>query len=347
MTSAVRIGGRPIGDRTLVIAEIGSNHCGDPDLARRTLLAAAESGADVVKFQMYDPDKLIDPATPVLSYIAQTHRSQRERFRSLGLSQDTFRELADLARKAGALFMVTPFDEQAVDFLDPLVPAFKIASGDLTNARLVDRVVATGKPVIVSTGFATVDEIDWLALRVPAGRLCLMHCVGAYPTPPEHVQLEAIRFLADRYGVPVGFSDHTAGPTAALAAVAKGARLIEKHVILSKELPAADVALSSTPEELAGMIGAIRTIERMTGEYGKSVQPSEQYFRGQLRRSVYAARDLRAGDVLGNQDVLPLRPFVSGALPVQEIARLKGRRLLKPVAKDQPLFPEMVSEEGA
>lgn len=336
----MKIGNFELGLRTLVIAEVGSNHCGDSDLARRSLLAAAEAGADVVKFQMYDPEKLVDPATPVLKYIAQTHRTQRERFRSFSLPRATFLELAELARRTGVLFMVTPFDEEAVDFLTPLVPAFKVASGDLTNARLIDCVVRTDKPMLVSTGFATVEEIDWLLSQVPKNRLCLLHCVGAYPTPPEQVNLEAIRFLTDRYGVPIGFSDHTVGIAASVAAVAKGACVIEKHFMLSKDLPAADVALSVTPAELSEMVGAIRLIERMTGSYGKQVQPAEEYFRGMMRRSVYAARDLEPGRVLGEDDVLPLRPFVPDGIDAREIGGVVRRRVLKPVAKERQLLPE-------
>lgn len=141
---------------------------------------------------------------------------------------------------------------------------------------------------------------------------------------------------------PVGFSDHTAGITAALAAVAKGAQIIEKHFLLSRDLPAADVALSATPEEFRDLVSGIRQIEYMTGLRGKSVQPSEQYFRRQMRRSVYAARDLSVGATLSEHDVLPLRPLVPGAIDARDIAGLTGRRLLKPVEKDRPLFPEML-----
>lgn len=340
----MRIGDVDLGARILLIAEVGSNHCGDPDLARRSLIAAAESGADVVKFQMYDPDKLVEPATPVLSYIAQTHRSQRERFRSLCLPRNVFHELAELAREKGVMFLVTPFDEEAADFLDPLMPAFKIASGDLTNARLLKRVIGKNKPVIVSTGFATIDETDWLVGQIPTRQLCLMHCVGAYPTPPEHVHLESIRFLADRYGVPVGFSDHTTGIVAPLAAAAKGARMIEKHFLLSRDLPVADTALSVTPDEFRTMAAGVRQIERMNGIYGKSVQPSEEYFRIQLRRSVYAARDLQTGEILNEKDILPLRPFVPDGIGAEEIESLAGRPLRVAVGKDQPLFPSSLGD---
>lgn len=342
----MKIGGLEVGTRTLVIAEVGSNHCGDPDLARRSLIAAAESGADAVKFQMYDPEKLVDPTTPVLNYIAPTHRTQRERFRSLCLPKGIFLELAELACQKGVMVLVTPFDEETVDFLDPLVPAFKIASGDLTNARLIHRIVSKKKPVIVSTGFATVEEIDWLVRQVPAHQLALLHCVGAYPSPPEHVNLEAIRFLSDRYGVPVGFSDHTAGIMASLAAIAKGARLIEKHFLLSRDLPVADTALSVVPDEFGTLVAGIRQIERMNGAYGKSVQPSEQYFRMQLRRSVYATRDLRAGEVLSGKDVVPLRPFVQDGIGAIEIDGLEGQTLLREVNKDQPIFPGMLGRRA-
>lgn len=340
----MKIGDYDIGTRTLIIAEIGSNHCGDAELAHRSLLAAARSGVDIVKFQMYRPETLVDPVAPVLKYIAQTHKTQRERFQSLCLPPAVLRELAEMARRVRVLFMATPFDEEAVAFLDPLVPAFKIASGDLTNARLIDQVVRTGKPLLVSTGFATVEEIDWVVGRVPRAQLCLMHCVGAYPTPPDDVHLEAIRFLTDRYGVPVGFSDHTAGIVAVAAAVAKGARVIEKHVMLSRDLPTADVALSVTPEELADLVRTVRQVERMAGQYGKAVQPSEEYFRSQMRRSVYAARDLSDGQILTDTDLVPLRPRVSGGIDARVIENLVGQRLLKRVERGRPLYPELVED---
>jgi sialic acid synthase SpsE len=338
----MQIGGVDIDKRTLVIAEVGSNHCGDMDLARRSVLAAAECGADVVKFQMYDPDQLVDPTMPVLSYIAQTHRTQRERFRSLSLPRETFPELADLATRAKILFMVTPFYEGAVDFLNPLMPAFKIASGDLTHLRLLRAVSATGKPVLLSTGMATTDEIDQAVREVPRERLVLLHCVGAYPTPDEEVNLAVISYLRDRYGVPVGWSDHTRGTAAAVAAVAVGAQVIEKHFILSKDLPAADVELSSDPSEFRNMVDTIRRIERMHGSPEKRPTPSEAYFREKLRRAVYAARDLVAGEVLRMDDVILLRPFVPGGISAQNIEGLEGRRLITSVRKHEVLLREFL-----
>ena len=212
-----------IGSRTMVIAEVGSNHIGNPELAVKTAVAAAESGADAVKFQMYTAEKLIDGKTPVLKYIAQTHATQRERFKSLQLPKEAFVAFARTVKELGLIFLTTPFDEDAVDFLDPLVPAFKIASGDLTNLRLIQRVVSKDKPVLLATGFSPLEEIDWAVSQIPRDRLILLHCVGAYPTPDEEVNLESIRFLRDRYGVPVGISDHSRGILAPVAAAALGA----------------------------------------------------------------------------------------------------------------------------
>jgi len=321
----MRIGNCEIGSRTLIIAEVGSNHCGDPELARRSLIAAAESGADAVKFQMYDPNKLVGPTCPVLSYITQTQRTQRERFKSLCLPKTMFPELAKLARQKGVMFLVTAFDEDAVSFLDPLVPAFKVASGDLTHVRLLRAVAAQNKPLLVSTGMATMEEIDRAVKELPLGRLVLMHCVGAYPTPPEEVNLHVIGLLRERYGTPVGWSDHTKDGSAAVAAVAMGAAVVEKHFILSKELPAADTALSADPKEFKKMVEAIRTVEQMKGRPQRHPTKSEEYFREMLRRSVHASCDIRAGCAITSEMLIALRPCPNGAIPATEIENIIGR----------------------
>lgn len=333
----MKIGGFELGAHTLVIAEVGSNHCGDVDLARQTLLAAAESGADVVKFQMYDPEKLVEPTAPVLSYITQSHRSQRERFRSLSLPRGVFVELADLARQAGVGFLVTPFDEDAVDFLDSLVPAFKVASGDLTNLRLLKAVASRGKPVLLSTGMATLEEIDRATAEVPKDRLVLLHCIGAYPTPDEEVNLETIRLLRDRFRVPVGWSDHTHDCVAAVAAVAVGAQLVEKHFILSKNLPAADVELSADPTEFRDMVQTIRRVETMRGGAWRHTTPSEQYFREKLRRAVYARQEIPAGTSVTEEMVIPLRPCGADMLPANEIDEVVGKVVCRTILRETPI----------
>lgn len=333
----MKIGDHDIGARTLIIAEVGSNHCGDAELARRSLLAAAGSGADVVKFQMYRPETLVDPVAPVLKYIAQTHKTQRERLRSLCLPPAVFRELAETARQAGVLFMVTPFDEEAVAFLDPLVLAFKIASGDLTHVRLLRAVAARGKPVLLSTGMAALEEIDRAVKELPNDRLVLLHCVGAYPAPDEEANLLAIGLLRERYGVPVGWSDHTSGWTAAVAAVALGAQVVEKHFVLSKDLSAADVELSVDAEEFGMMVTAIRRVERQRGKAWRQPTDGEAYFRETLRRAVYAGRKIPAGVRITSEMLIALRPCGSDMIPADEIDSIVGRKARRAIDAATPL----------
>jgi len=331
------LGALEIGQRTVVVAELGSNHLGDPRLALQTVEAAATAGADAVKGQMYRPETLVEPNAPVLSYVPKSHASQRDRFRSLQLSEETLSRIADLARDLGLMFLMTPFDIEALEFLDPLVPAFKVASGDLTNIQLLRAIAARGKPVILSTGFARVDEIDRAVAEIPKDQLILLHCVAAYPTPDEEVNLEAIRFLRDRYGVPVGWSDHCRGILSAVAAVAAGAQLVEKHFILSKDLPAADVELSADPSEFREMVGAIRRVERMRGGPWKRVTPGEEYFREHLRRALYARRDIPAGTPLTADMLIALRPCGLGMVPANEMDAVLGRKVRRTVARETPL----------
>jgi len=340
----MQIGSVDIGERTLVIAEVGSNHCGDVELARRSVAAAAECGADVVKFQMYDPDQLVDPEMPVLDYIAQTHRSQRERFRSLCLPREAFLELARMAADLKIIFMATPFYEGAVEFLDPLMPAFKIASGDLTHLRLLRAVAARGKPILLSTGMATADEIYRAVREVPRERLVLLHCVGAYPTPDEEVNLAAIPYLKDRYEVAVGWSDHTRGTEAAVAAVAVGAQVVEKHFILSKDLPAADVSLSADPDEFRSMVDTIRRVERMRGAPGKRPTQSEGYFREKLRRAVYARRDIPTDTPVTDDMLVALRPCGPGMVPASEWERVVGRTVRRRIPRETPILQSDLRE---
>jgi N-acetylneuraminate synthase/N,N'-diacetyllegionaminate synthase len=333
----MRIGSFEIGERTLIIAELGSNHLGDPALARRTVEAVAQAGADAVKAQMYTPESLVDPTAPVLSYISKTHATQRERFRSLQLARETFRELAAVAHGLGLVFLVTPFDAEAVAFVDPLVPAFKVASGDLTHVSLLRAIVARGKPVILSTGLATTEEVDRAVAEIPPEQLVLLHCVAAYPTPDEEVNLEAIGFLRERYKVPVGWSDHTRGTLAAISAVAVGAQLVEKHFILSREFPAADVELSADPKEFREMVEAIRRVERMRGGPWKIVTPSEAYFRENLRRALYARWDIPVGTVLTEEMLICLRPCDRDTVPANELDVVVGKKVRRTVARETPL----------
>lgn len=301
----MRIGPVDITRRVLVVAEIGNNHEGDAEAAAALVRRAAASGADAVKFQTIIPEHLVRPDQE--ARLQQLHR--------FALDAVTHRRLAAIAAEAGVMFMSTPFSLDAVDLLDPLVPAFKIASGDNDFAPLLARVAATGKPVLLSTGMATAEDAalsaGWIGRNRPAGAaadVVLLHCVSAYPTPDDQANLGAIRDLG-RLGHPVGYSDHTLGIDAVVAAVALGARVIEKHFTLSKTTSAfRDHALSAELGEFAEMVRRIRSVELMLGDGAKRPMPAEAATAVAARRSACAARDLPQGHVIGPHDLAWLRP---------------------------------------
>ncbi len=324
--------------RALIIAEVGSNHAGDPALALESIAAAKEAGADIVKFQMYKAEQLVDDKMPVLKYIEQSHTTQRERFKSLQLEEDVFVQLAEATEKAGIHFMVTPFYEGAIEFLDPFVPAFKIASGDLTNFRLLNSCIKTGKPLILSTGLSTLAEIDWAVSQVPKEQLHLLHCVGAYPTPDDQVNLKTIPFLSERIGLPVGYSDHSEGVTACIAAVAMGADIIEKHFLPSDNRKVADKALSAGVNQFQLMVKEIRRVEKMRGSAGKVVQHDERYFQTTLRRSIYATQDIPVGTPITEEMLVPLRPWLPDACSPMHVNDLIGKPVIKQIAANTPIM---------
>ncbi len=327
------------------MAEIGNNHEGDVRLAREMIGRAAEAGADAVKFQTIVPERLVAPD--------QTDRlRQLERFR---LSPEDFERLSRAAAEAGVLFLSTPFDIDSVAWLDRLVPAFKIASGDNDFFPLLRAVAATGKPVLLSAGLADLDLIrrsrdtlrqTWRELG-RRGELALLHCVVSYPTPPEAASLRGIPALAS-LGETVGYSDHTIGPAAAPLAVALGARIIEKHFTLNKQQSGfRDHQLSADPPELAELVRRVREAEQMLGQEGKRVQPAEAAAAGAARRSIVARHDLPAGARVAWEDLDWLRPR-TGLAPGRE-DELLGRTLRHAVARGRPIRLEDLAPaaEGA
>jgi sialic acid synthase SpsE len=253
-----------------------------------------------------------------------------------------------VAEDCGVMFLSTPFALEAVDLLAPLVPAFKIASGDNNYTALLERVAATEKPVLLSTGMTTRDETAasiatletvWRSRHVDPG-LVVLHCVSAYPTPPEQANLRALATLAT-LGRPVGFSDHTLGIDAAVAAVALGARVIEKHFTVSKTKSAfRDHALSAELDELREMVARIRAVDQMLGDGVKRIMPDEAAVAQAARRSACAVRDLPAGHVLDMQDVVCLRP--AGGIAPDRVGVLMGRALVRAVRAGERLAPELV-----
>jgi N,N'-diacetyllegionaminate synthase len=325
----VIVGTRNIDDRALLVAEVGVNHEGDFEKARALLQLAARAGADAVKFQAY--------YVRDLRFVSPTADPDRfQRMQKNELTWDQFHVLADDAKREGVMFLCTCFDRWTVDALDDVLPAHKVASGDLTNDELLSAIAETGKPVLLSTGMSTDDEIGH-ALEVLAGgrdirsladRVVLMQCTSSYPCPPEQVNLRAMLHMRRRYGVRVGYSDHTLDTLACEAAIGLGACVIEKHFTDQKAGRAfRDHALSADGSDFRRLVGAVRAIERLLGEEAKTVQPAESAAKGAMRRSLGVRHDLDAGAVITADVLIALRPSLGW--PVRDAGALVGRRLAR------------------
>lgn len=303
--------------KTLIIAEAGVNHNGDLDRARELVRIAAAAGADLVKFQTFSADRLTAAHAPKAEYqLAATgaEQSQQEMIRQLELSDDDHRVLLAECRDAGIGFFSTGFDAEAIDFLIELgVDRIKVPSGEITNLPLLRHVAAKRLPVILSTGMADHEEVAAavavLTEQIDRADLTILHCNTEYPTPMRDVNLHAMRAMGEAFGTSVGYSDHTLGIEVAIAAVALGASVIEKHFTIDRSLPGPDHAASLEPKELVAMVEAIRNIEAaVSGDGVKRPSPSEARNRPIARRSIVAARAIRAGELLDDGNLAAKRP---------------------------------------
>lgn len=320
----MRIGPVDTDERVLVIAEIGNNHEGDVQRAEALVRAAAKAGADAVKTQVFRTEALTDPAD----------RQRFARLSSFELLPEHHVALGRLAKSLGLAFVATPLDLESAALLREELDAYKIASGDVGFYPLLEQVGQAGKPVIVSSGGSDLAQVQKTVTFLRdhgAADLAVLHCVSAYPVEPEQASLRAIPFLAEHLDVVVGYSDHVVGPKAALAAVALGGRIVEKHFTLDKALSNfRDHALSADPDELGRLITDIRELEAMLGEYGKEVQAAEATDLVKIRRSVVAGRDLERGHTVSREDLLWVRP--GGGLEPGDERLLVGRKLRRDVA---------------
>jgi N-acetylneuraminate synthase/N,N'-diacetyllegionaminate synthase len=350
--AAVELGSHLIGGGApcLVIAEIGSNHDGDLDQARRLIDAAARAGAQAVKFQSFRAERLVNPRWPSASG-GWAPFEGFERLRSLELPLDWLVPLREHAAAQGLVFLSTPFDEEMADALASAgVAGFKIASGDVTHDPLLRHVAALGRPVLLSTGLATLEEVQHAVAEItavlPGGprALVLLHCVSMYPPRWHEVNVRAITTLAEAFHLPVGFSDHTPGHALVLAAVTLGAAVVEKHLTLDRSLPGPDHGFALDPSEFGAMVTDVRRIEAGLGDGRKVPADGEIAERRWARRSVYAATAIEAGTVLEAIHMKIVRPATGlepGCAPA-----LVGRRALRPIAADQPLTWDDVSSAG-
>jgi N-acetylneuraminate synthase len=350
VVNPVKIGERWIGPGhpCFIIAEAGVNHNGDPSLARELVEAAASAGADAVKFQTFKAERLVTADAPKADYQKKTtdaREPQIEMLRRLELSEEAYHHLQILCNERDILFFSTPFDEESADFLEKIgVPAFKISSGEITNLPFLAHIARKGKPMILSTGMSRLEEVaDALRAVKETGnkKLVLLHCVSNYPADPADVNLRAMETMEKAFRKPVGFSDHTMGIEVALAAVALGARIIEKHFTLDRSLPGPDHPASLEPGELAAMIKGIRSVESALGHGRKEPTSGEIQTARVARKSLVSALPIRAGSCLTEEMIAIKRPGTG--LPPSMRGRLIGKIAIKDIPADTLLNLDMVS----
>lgn len=337
-----------------VIAEAGVNHNGDIDLARRLVDAALAAGADAVKFQSFKANKLASEKTPKAEYQKKTtdsNESQYDMLQRLEMNDQMHIRLIEHCKQAGIVFLSSPFEEESADFLCSLgVPALKIPSGEITNFPFLKHVSGLGKPLILSTGMSYLGEVEAAVQTIAQfgnPGLVLLHCLSNYPADPAECNLKSMKTLTKAFKLPVGYSDHVLSNEVALAAVALGATVIEKHFTLDRTMPGPDHKASLEPAELASLIKGIRTIESALGDGRKQPAPSEESNRKLARKSLVTAQELRAGTTLTREMVLSRRP--STGLSPKNIEKVIGAKLLVDLPKDIPLSWEvlqLIQEKG-
>ena len=330
----------------LIIAEAGVNHNGDLGLAKQLIVAAAAAGADLVKFQTFDAAKLVSASAPKAEYqqsATGNDESQYEMVRKLELSLADHHALIAECVAQGIGFFSTGFDAGSIDMLIELgIDRLKVPSGEITNLPYLRHVAGLGKPVILSTGMATLGDIEAAIDVLEAGGIArhdivVLHCNTEYPTPMVDVNLRAMANIGAAFGTPMGYSDHTNGIEVAIAAVALGATVIEKHFTLDRNLPGPDHQASLEPHELTAMVAAIRNIEQALGDGIKRPTASEAKNRPVARKSIVAAMPIRAGDPFTEGNLTAKRPG-TGISPMRWDEFI-GRLAARDYAVDEPIEP--------
>ena len=323
-----------------IIAEAGVNHNGDISKAFRLVDEAKRVGADAVKFQTSKPSKSISKYAKMAKYQINNigkEISMIEVAKKISLPFDNFEKLKKYCDEIGIIFLSTPFHLEAADFLNNLVPYFKVPSGEITNYPLLENIAKKRKPIILSTGmcsFSEIEEAIEIFYHEGNKNIILLHCTSNYPCPFNEVNLRAMQTLAYAFKLPVGYSDHTLGIEVPIAAVAMGAKVIEKHFTLDKKLPGPDHKASLEPDELKEMIKAIRNIEIALGDGIKKPNKSETEIMKAARKSLIATKDIKLGEIIKESDITIKRPG-TGILPkFKEI--IIGMRLANDIRQDEP-----------
>lgn len=339
----LKIGGKKIGQNNpvFIIAEAGVNHNGRLDLALQLVDVAAKTGADAVKFQTFKAEQVVTDQGKMADYQKKNlgkEKSQLDMLRELELKESLYPKIIERCKKRGIMFLSTPHGgRDSVDFLESLgVEAFKVGSGDLTNFLLLDRLAKTRKPLVLSSGMATMKEIKE-AINFIKNRgnshIAMLHCTTDYPCKPEDVNMAAMAMMIEQLDIPVGYSDHTIGQEAATMAVTLGATVYECHFTLDKTLPGPDHVASADPIELKDRIDAIRMVEKMTGRSKKEPTEGERKLISIVRRSLVAATDLPVGHRLTINDLEAKRP--GNGISPSEFEKFLGKVLKNSLQKNQ------------
>lgn len=330
-------------NRIYVVAEAGLNHGGNKERALALVRAAKWAGADAVKFQTFRADRLASAQPAKLAHTKDQPNLQ-ELFKKLELPFDTFRALYKEANRIGIEFLSTPFDEESADFLEDLgVSAYKIASGDITHRPLIEHVSRKGKPVLLSTGMSTADEIekaiDWMHSQSNE-QVVLLHCVSSYPARHDELNLKSVQFLRDRFGVPVGFSDHSVGSLGSVVAASLGAQVIERHFMIETRGDTPDLAVSMDAKSLKLHIEELRTIGTILGQRGKFATEDESRNKTASRRALYANRPIAPGEIIEPGMLHALRP-ATGISP-EFMEDVIGKQALTPIEAGTPVQWEAI-----
>jgi N-acetylneuraminate synthase len=349
MDNHFMIGQRRVGidQPVYIVAEISANHNQDFQQAVRMIQTAKDAGADAVKLQTYTPDTITIDCDNEYFQIKGTIWEGRRLYDLYGEAYMPWEwqpELKQIADQLDMALFSTPFDETAVDFLEKMdIPAFKIASCELIDLPLVRRVARTGKPVILSTGMATLSEIDDAVRMVREtgnNQIALLKCTSSYPATPEEMNLRTIPHLSQAFGLPVGLSDHTLGIPIAIAAVTLGACIVEKHFTLSRSISGPDSAFSLEPHEFKAMVDSIRMVEKAFGAV--SYKPTDHEAMSRVfRRSLFVIKDMTAGEVITHENVRSIRP--GHGLHPRYIETVYGRRAKRAINRGTPLSWDLLS----
>lgn len=349
MKRIIKIFNKTIGDSypVFIVAELSANHLQNFDLALKTIEAMKGAGADAVKLQTYTPDTItIDSKKDYFRIKQGTLWDEKyfyELYKEAYTPWDWHPKLFEFAKELGLICFSSPFDKTAVDFLEELkTPAYKVASFEITDIPLIEYIASKGKPIIISTGIATLSDIEEAinaCKKMGNDQIILLKCVSLYPTPFEDANLRTIPNMKEVFNVPVGLSDHTLGISVPIAAVALGAVMIEKHFILDRKLGGPDSAFSLEPEEFKAMVKAVREVEKALGEIKYELNESQLKSR-EFSRSLFAVKDIKAGETFTEENIKSIRPGYG--LHPKYLKEIIGKRARRDIERGTPLSWDMI-----